>query len=445
MFMANYVAPRQNPRELVGQQLFPKAVAGERGWAFRFIPVTGSMGSPDYWVWVVVSAGGETRRGWMPKGPLSPGEFLRDSMEIQIPGKIHQPPVQKATPQQKDTVLYRTLQGIWEGIRSNRDSFLAPIISQEDTSLIKRTLHGSGGTGYPDLLYRSLSPQLRNIMDQGQFNPTEFIDPRNGIRQVTASWPSDDYAVIYMMVTDGVQHGIKNLVNPPPQNDIAIYAGQGANGPNRCLSGGSSCHKWLLSHPELKHGSCMKYKIARTGNNTVWIPFMLIEKSSSELRGLGWEDVLHVAELTTVVLLKTWNPLVLKTVNPQQMGSYARDYEAASVFKALIDIVSQETGWNPAPTLGTNWTTPIYSMMPEERVWVSWYDIERQSYFFRTRCTIHFFKPDRSFKPATTKKGTVIPRGKGPQLCIRISERNWTIPRDVYKEGHRKPGDGVHV
>lgn len=152
-----------------------------------------------------------------------------------------------------------------------------------------------------------------------------------------------------------------------------------------------------------------------------------------------------MVELTTVILLKTWNPLVLRTANPYQMGSYARDYEEASIFKALIDGVSQRTGWNPAPTLGTNWTTPIYSMIPEERVWVSWYDIERQSYLFRTRCTTHFFNPDRALEPLTTKKGTVTPRGSGTTLSIRISGRHMVIPRDVYKEGHLKPGNGVHV
>lgn len=444
--MGNYVAPQGTPRELVGQQLFPRALAGERGWASRFISVTGSSGSSRHWVWVVVSVGGATRRGWMPKEPLKPGEFLCDSMTIEIPRpKTNQLLPQKATSQQKETVLYRTLQGIWEGIRNNRDTFIAPIVSQEDIGLAERTLYGSGGSGYADLLYRSISPQLHNIMDPGQFDPKEFLDPKRAVKQMTSSWPSDDYAVIYLMVTDGVQHGLKKSVNPSVQNDLAIYAGQGANGPNRCLTGGSSCHRWLLSHPELKHGSCMKYKIARTGKKTVWIPFMLFQKSSSELHSLGWEDILHVDELTTVILLKTWNPLVLKTVNPHQMGSYARDYEAASIFKALIDDVSERTGWNPAPTLGSNWTTPIYSMMPEERVWVSWYDIERQSYFFRTRCTTHFFKSDRALKPLTTKKGTVTPRGSGATLSIRISGRHMVIPRDIYKAGHLKPGDGVHV
>lgn len=383
----------------------------------------------------------------MPKGCLKPGEFLRDSMTIEIPRrKIHQPqaPLQKTTPQQRVTVLYQTLQGIWEGIRNNRDTFLSPIASQEDISLAEQTLYGNGGSGYADLLYRLISPQLRSIMDQGQFNPKEFLDPKREVQQMTSSWPSDDYAVIYLMITDGVQHGIKRLVNPPVQNDLAVYAGQGANGPRRCLIS-TFGHKWLLSHPELQHGNCFRYDVARSGNNTVWIPFMLVNKSSSELHNLGWENLLHVAELTTVILLKTWSPLVLKTVNPHQMGSYARDYEAASIFRALIDDVSQRTGWNPASTLGTNWATPVYSNMPEERIWVSWYDIERQSYFFRTRCTTHFFKPDRTLKPVTTKKGTVTPRGTGTTLSIQISGRHLVIPRDIFKEGHLKPGDGVHV
>lgn len=228
VFMGNYVAPGEVPRELGGQQLFSQALAGERGWAFRFIPVTGSTGSSDYWVWVVVSVGGTTRRSWIPKGSLKPGEFLCDSMPIDIPGKkIHQPPLQKTTSQQKETVLYRTLQGIWEGIRSNRDIFLAPIVSQEDIGLAERTLYGSGGAGYADLLYRSISPQLRGIMDQCQFNPRDFLDPAKAIRQMTSSWPSDDYAVIYLMVTDGVQHGIKNLVKPSAQNDLPLTQAKG--------------------------------------------------------------------------------------------------------------------------------------------------------------------------------------------------------------------------
>ncbi|KAG8163583.1 hypothetical protein KVR01_006880 [Diaporthe batatas] len=367
-------------------------------------------------------------------------------MPIQIASqKTYKPPVQKTTPQQKETSLYQTLQGIWQGIRENRDTFLAPIVSQEDTSLAERTLYGCSGDGYADLLYRSISPRLRDIMDHGHFNPTEFLDPKKGVQQMDSKWPSDDYAVIYLMVSEGVQHGIKDLVQPRAQNNLAIYVGQAANGPNRCLTGGSSCHHWLLSHPDLRHGSCVKYKVARTGKRTVWIPFMLIKKSSSEVHGVGWEDIVHVAELTTVVLLKTWNPLVLMTANPQQMGSYARDYEAASAFRALIDKVSQKTGWSPAPTLGTNWTTPIYSMMPEERVWVSWYDIARQSYFFRTRCTTHYYSPDRTLKPKTTKKGTVTARGPGTSLCLNISGRKLTIPNAVNKAGHLEPGDGVHL
>jgi hypothetical protein len=442
VFVGDYFAPQNRPIQLVGQQLFPEALGGERGWAFKFIPITGT--TP--WVWVVVSIGGATRRGWMPMGPLKPGEFLCDSMAIEIPRqRTYRHPLQMTTPQQKETVLYRTLQGIWQGIRENRNTFIAPIISQEDTSLAERTLFGAHGSGYADLLYRSISPQLRSIMDPGNFNPKEFLDPKRGVRQMTSSWPSDDYAVIYLMVTDGVQHGIKNLVKPSAQNNLAIYTGQAANGPNRCLTGGSSCHHWLLSHPDLRHGNCVKYKVARTGKNTVWIPFMLVKKSSSEVQNVGWEDLVHVAELTTVILLKTWNPLVLRTMNPQQMGSYARDYEAASAFRALIEDVSQRTGWNPAPTLGTNWTTPIYSMMPEERVWVSWYDIERQSYFFRTRCTTHYYSPDRVLKPQTTKKGTVTARPPGTSLCLNISGRKLTIPTDVYKSGHLEPGDGVHV
>jgi hypothetical protein len=438
--MDNY-SPPARPKQLVGQQMFPEAVKGERGWAFKFIPITGT--SP--WVWVVVSVGGTTRRGWMPTGPLKPGELLRDSMPIQIPKeRTYRPPLLKSTPQQKGTVLYRTLQGIWKGIRENRDTFVAPIVSQEDTSLVERTLFGAFGSQYADLLYRSIIPQLRSIMDDGHFNPTEFLDPKNGVPQITSRWPGDDYAVIYLMISDGVQHGIRNLVNPSAQNNLAIYAGQTTYGSNRCLTG-SSCHQWLLIHPNLKHGRCLKYQIARSAKSTVWIPFMLVQKSSSEIQGVGWQDILHVAELTAVVLLKTWNPLVLRTGNAQQMASYARDYEAASSFRSLIEEVSQKTGWNPASTLGTNWTTPIYSMMPEERVWVSWYDIERQSYFFRTRCTTICQNPDPTPKTQTTKKGTVIARARGTRLCFVISGRNLTLPNHLYKAGHLEPGDGVHV
>lgn len=381
----------------------------------------------------------------MPMGPLRPGEFFCDSMPIQIPSqKTYKPPLQKTTPQQRDTVLYRTLQGIWEGIRNNRDTFIEPIVSQEDTSLVERTLFGAHGSEYADLLYRSISPQLRQIMDPGSFDPKEFLDPKRAVRQVTSTWPSDDYAVIYLMITDGVQHGLKTLVKPKAQNNLAIYVGQSANGPRRCVVG-STCHHWFLTHPELKTGKGTRYQVARSGKKTVWIPFILMKKSDSEIQSVGWEDLIHVAELTTVVLLKTWNPVVLMTANPQQMGSYARDYEAASAFRGLIDEISQKTGWSPAPTLGTNWTTPVYSMMPEERVWVSWYDIARQSYFFRTRCTIHSHIPDRSLKPQTTKKGSVVARGPGTQLALLISQRKLVIPADVYKTGLLKPGDGVHV
>lgn len=173
--MGSYLTLREVPRELRGHQLFPQALAGERGWAFRFISVTGRSGSSNHWVWVVVSVGENARRGWMPKEPLRPGEFLRDSMPIDIPRrKTHQPPLQLATSQQKNTVLYRTLQGIWEGICSNRDTFIAPIVSQEDIGLAEWTLFAPGGSGYADLLYRCIHPQLRSIMEQGQFNPREF-------------------------------------------------------------------------------------------------------------------------------------------------------------------------------------------------------------------------------------------------------------------------------
>lgn len=422
--------PRGNqvPTELQNrtQDLFPQAAAGERGWAMRQWKVTTSRG-PIFLVWVVVSAGGNTRRGWVPTSNLKRGERRRENIPIELPEDQLRPLPQLPGPtqQQKNSVLYRTIQGLWRMIRDNRDSVLAPVASQDETALIEQTLYGPDSSQYVDLLYSSFVPEVRNVMDDGRFSARDFLNPANRIRQVSNSWPGDEYACIYAMITEGVTHGISRLMDQRPADLLAFYGGQSSNAPSRCLTGGVS-HKALLAHPETRNGKCIKYQIARTGGNTVWIPSLLIHKADPRLQKLTWKNFLHIAELTFIVLMKSWNPLVLRTANVQQMGSYARDYEAASIFKGLIDQVAEQTGWNPAPVLGTNWTTPIFSAMPEDRVWVSWYDTERRSYFFRTRCTI--FR-DR----------------QNSRLQVKIGGRKVNLPAELFKKGHLKPGDGVHL
>lgn len=184
------------------------------------------------------------------------------------------------------------------------------------------------------------------------------------------------------MITENVTHDLRHMMDTPSPNTTALYIGLAGFGPARAFvnPGGSSSHQYLLAHLNIKAGRGMKYQIARTGTRTTWIPITLINKSDNRLGGLYWADFLHTVELTFVNLFRFWNPLVLRTAITHEMGSYARDYETADIFKNLIDGVSAATGWNPAPTLGCNCPTPVFSYMPEDRVWISWYDTERQHY-----------------------------------------------------------------
>lgn len=251
------------------------------------------------------------------------------------------------------------------------------------------------------------------------------------VKQVTKTWPGDEWAVIYAMVTENVQHGLKRCVDPPATNDMAIYIGQSGRTPDRCIIPGNSHLYWIENPHAGQHGSAEKYQIARSGTKTIWIPVMMIKKNDPGLIRLGWTRLLHIAELTFVTLLRSWNPLVLRTSNPHELGSYARDYESAAIFKRFIDEVSIQTTWNPEPTLGMNWTTPIFSQMFWERAWVSWYDRDRQSWIFRTRCTL-----------VNTHK-----KGKKDILYFSFGANNRALclPTPVLDMGHLKPGDAIHL
>lgn len=409
-------------------RLISQATAGERGWAMRQWQVTTFSGR-IYLAWIVISTGGTTRRGWVPVNNLKRGKRRRENIPIELPDEQLQPLPQLPGPtqQQKNSVLYRTIQGLWRMIRDNRDTVLAPVASRDETALIEQTLYGPDSNQYVDLLYSSFVPEVRNVMDNGRFGAGDFLNPANRIRQVTNSWPGDEYACIYAMITEGVTHGLSRFMDQQPTDLFAFYIGQTSNGPSRCLLGGVS-HKALLAHPESRNGKCIKYQISRTGRNTFWIPTLLVHKADPRVQKLTWKNFLHIAELTSIVLMKSWNPLVLRTTNAQQMGSYVGGYEAASVFKGLIDHVAKNTGWCPAPVLGTNWTTPIFSAMPEDRSWVAWYDTERNSYFFRTRCTI--------FRTGNRQNAS---------LQVKIGGRKVNLPAELFNKGHLKPGDGVHL
>lgn len=155
----------------------------------------------------------------------------------------------------------------------------------------------------------------------------------------------------------------------------------------------------------------------------------LIRKSDPRVQRVKWKNLLHIAELTFVALMKSWSPFLGRSSNVQEMGSFARDHEAASIFRQLMDQVATRTGWRPERTLGTNWTTPIFSAMPEDRAWIAWYDKERQSYFFRSRCTIYADK--RSSEKAS--------------LCVRVAGCRVTLPKELQNTRHLQPGDGVHL
>lgn len=84
------------------------------------------------------------------------------------------------------------------------ETVLSPVAHQEDNGLLDKTLYGEYWDRYADLLYKSILPELRGIMDDGQFNPQEFINNPNKVRQITMIWPGLEKAVVYLMITEGV-------------------------------------------------------------------------------------------------------------------------------------------------------------------------------------------------------------------------------------------------
>lgn len=416
-------------------RFFPEARAGEEGWAYRHRQVTALNGSTIDLVWVVVRDGSDHRSGFVLSNSLIRGEIRRDPIPIELrPEQLGPVPHStNLTRQQRDSVLYRTIDGLWRMIRSNRTTVLAPIASQEETDLVDQTLYGPHANHYVDLLYDCTIPEVRKIMDGGKFSAQEFLDPAKRVQRMRKTWPSDEYAVIYTMLTEGVTHGTMRFMDRAPANGsaLALYIGQTSNGPDRCFLAGQS-HQALLHRPESKAGKSLKYQIHRSGNwkETTWIPLLRIRKSDPRVQALTWKNFLHVAELTFTVLMKSWNPLLQRPASLDQMGSYARDYEASSVFRKLIDEVASTTGWDPAPTVGTNWVTPIFSAMPEDRVWVSWYNADRKAWIFRTRCTIIY---------------DVSPHSKYKALVVKISGRTITLPAKLHNDGDLKYGEGVHL
>lgn len=438
VFRTDYLQHTSRPQQLIPSGLFPQAVQGEQGWGFTYRTVPGREGAPENWVWVVVCVGGTTRRGWVPIEKLRIGEFLRSPLPIQYAKA--QPALPQLTHRQTDSVLYRTMKGVWQMIKDNKETVLEPLGGEPDGNEdafgedTRDLLYGPETGRYVDLMYDSVVPELRNIMDNGTFSPRSFVNPPYGtrVKQVTKDWPGDEWAVIYAMVTEGVTHGLTKCVDPPSTNNMAIYIGQSGRTPDRCIIPGNS-HLWWIQNPQSgKTALAEKYQIARTGRKTIWIPVVMIRKSHPALARLGWTKFLHIAELTFVTLLRTWNPLVLRpSTNPHELGSYARDYESAAIFRKFIDEVSRRTGWNPEPTLGMNWTTPIFSQMFWERAWISWYDRDRQSWVFRTRCTL-----------VNTHK-----KGKKDILYFSFgaNNRSMNLPTPVFDMGFLKPGDAIHL
>lgn len=379
-----------------------------------------------------IPAGGTTIQGWVPKSELTPGELRRDPIPIDIDtNRIrHQQPsrVSGLTSEQKGSVLYRTIRGLWQAIHDNKDMVLAPIAHQNEIELIDRTLYGPEAYHYTDLLYSCIEPSVRKIMDDGNFSAQELINPSGSVPKITRQWPSEEFAVIYAMISTGATHGVQRFLDSFSSEMVAFYVGQASMAPLRCFLFSNS-HQHFLENPQSKGGKAMKYQIHRTGNNTVWVPLVLLKKTDSRLGRLRWTDFLHIAELSFTVLMKAWNPLVQRTGIIEQMGSYARDYEAAAVFKKLIEDVAATTGWQPAPVLGTNWSTPISSVMPEDRAWISWYDTERQSWLFRTRATLY--------------RDDTQDNQRALQLCV--GNRRIHVPATLLHTGDLNHGDGVHL
>lgn len=186
VFNFDYRQHGTRPPQLEESDLFPQALRGEQGWAFTYRVIESTDGSRENWMWVVLSVGGETRRGWVPQSKLLPGQFLRSPLPIQYAKGDPTLPQLNQRQGEADSVLYRTMKGIWQMIKDNKETVLEPLGGEPDDDEdvfgadTRHLLYGPETGRYVDLIYNAIVPGLRKIMDDGQFSPREFFHPPEG-------------------------------------------------------------------------------------------------------------------------------------------------------------------------------------------------------------------------------------------------------------------------
>lgn len=278
----------------------------------------------------------------------------------------------------------KTLRAIWSSIKVGRNALLRP--NERNDQVIGRVLFGPYVDSYADILYRSLTPEAIQVMRNGRFNPRDLVAQ---LQPVGSQFNSRVACGTYILFFGDINHGFSRLVdrNNPPSD--AIYAGQTVDYPDRL-----SRHMAVM---ESERDSNI-YRVGRTSPEHMrnMLPFFTFRPDDPAIVEQGLTQILNIAELTQVCLFQSWVPLLTRQAPSTGTGGHILHYEHASTFANMMKLVCQTTGWDPSPTVGLNWQTPVLSQSKLEREWIVWYDYQRSSYIYRSSHQVLVYNANRS-------------------------------------------------
>lgn len=260
---------------------------------------------------------------------------------------------------------------------------------------------------------------VAQIMKNGRFDPRQLAT--SGL--VPEVGPEHRSKVgIYLRIYTDVQSNAVNLVRREYERPRdAIYVGQTIDFQFR-----KTCHEGGIAGRH--HQSSNHYKVGRTAERRYMLPIMLFSTDDPDIGSIGMRNILDVAELTAVCLFQSWYPLLLRDGSANITGSFIQDIQNASTCFGLMEEVRQRTGWSPKRLLGLNWLTPaLEGSQMDEKIWISWYDPDRQAYLYRCRCRVTLRREGR--------EGYVLFRGS----------HAITIPDDILKVANFTHGDPISM
>lgn len=315
------------------------------------------------------------------------GLMKADELQIDDPGARKRPGPTPAQLAKADTVLENAVEELWINIRANRAMLEHEIPRVQQESRINDLLFGPQPLEYAKVINNAIrkdeNKRFRSVARSGNFDPLELAEKLPNMLK-TKKYPQlpGIYGRMYRDLEDVDKYWTFKHQDFKPTT--GGYFGQ-VGEPSRWAKRIEKYNRDLAAN-QTQHAK-LANKMEGPDEDIAMFSGILFDPKDPQVVQLGLSKVLYATELTLVCLFRTWHPILLgPDHNLSQTATHYDAFRAAKAFKAITDVVTQLTGWNPTQLVGCNWETPmVIGNYDWQTIWCTWHDPQKELTVFRCR------------------------------------------------------------